>query len=71
MLGGVPGRYVEESHPMSVNGRPAIPALPARRGAYRARRDWLLTRLATCITVLAAAVAVLIVAAAAVTFTIT
>jgi len=56
---------------MSVNGRPAIPALPVRRGAHRARRDWLLTRLATCITVLAAAVAVLIVAAAAVTFTIT
>jgi hypothetical protein len=56
---------------MSVNGRLAIPALPARRGAHRASRDWLLTRLATCITVLAAAVAVLIVAPAAVTFTIT
>jgi hypothetical protein len=56
---------------MPSEGRLAIPALPARRGAQRARRDWVLTRLATCITVLAAAVAVLIVAAAAVTFTIT
>jgi hypothetical protein len=48
-----------------------MPVLPARRGAFRARRDWLVTRLATCVTVLSATVAVLIVAAAAVTFTIT
>jgi hypothetical protein len=56
---------------MPVHPRPAMPALPARRGAIRARRDWLVARVATCITVLAATVAVLIVAAAAVTFTIT
>jgi hypothetical protein len=56
---------------MPVHPRPAMPALPARRGAARARRDWFVTRLATCVTVLSATIAVLIVAAAAVTFTIT
>ena len=50
---------------------PLMPALPARRRAFRALRDWLERGLATCVTVLAATVAVLIVAAAAVTFTIT
>ena len=47
-----------------------MPALPERRGAFRARREWFVTKLATCVTVLSATVAVLIVAAAAVTFTI-
>ena len=56
---------------MPIQPRPAMSALPARRGAFRARRDWLVSGLATCVTVLAATVAVLIVAAAAVTFTIT
>lgn len=55
---------------MPVDSRPAIPVVPPRRAAYRARREWLVTRLATCITVLSATVAVLIVAAAAVAFTI-
>jgi hypothetical protein len=56
---------------MSVGLRSAIPTSPARQPAFRARRDQLVTRLATCITVLTAAIAVLIVAAAAVAFTIT
>jgi hypothetical protein len=56
---------------MPVDSRPAMPAVPPRRGALRARREWLVTRLATCITVLSATAAVLIVAAAAVAFTIT
>ena len=56
---------------MPVDSRPAMPAVPPRRGAFRARREWLVTKLATCITVLSATVAVLIVAAAAVAFTIT
>ena len=55
---------------MSVGSRPAIPTM-RRQPAFRARRDQLVTRLATCITVLTAATAVLIVAAAAVAFTIT
>jgi hypothetical protein len=54
---------------MSVGLRSAIPTMPARQPAFRARRDQLVTRLATCITVLTAAIAVLIVAAAAVAFT--
>lgn len=57
---------------MPVGQRPAMPALPERRrGAFRARREWLVAGLATCVTVLSATVAVLIVAAAAVTLTIT
>jgi hypothetical protein len=44
--------------------------MPARQPAFRTRRDRLVTRLATCITLLAAVIAVLIVAAAAVAFTI-
>ena len=51
---------------MSVGLRSAIPTMPARQPAFRARRDH-----ATCITVLTAAIAVLIVTAAAVAFTIT
>lgn len=56
---------------MSVGSRPAMPTMPARQPPFRARRDRLVTRLATCITGLTAAIAVLIVAAAAVAFTIT
>jgi hypothetical protein len=56
---------------MSVDSRPAMPAVPARRAAFKAPRDWFVTRVATCVTVLTAAIAVLIVAAAAVAFTIT
>jgi len=51
--------------------RPAMPSLPLREGAFKARRDWLLRRVATCITVLAAAIGVLVVAAAAVALAIT
>jgi hypothetical protein len=67
---GFPRIGVEEGHPMSFDSRPAIPTVPARRAAFKARRDWLVTRVATCITVLTAAIAVLIVAAVAVSFTI-
>jgi hypothetical protein len=56
---------------MPVDSRLAIPVVPPRRAAFRARQEWLLTKLATCVTVLSATVAVLIVAAAAVAFTIT
>ena len=56
---------------MSVGLRSAIPTMPARQPAFRARRDQVVTRLATCITVFTAAIAVLIVAAAAVAFAIT
>jgi hypothetical protein len=56
---------------MPVDPRPAMPIVPPRQAAFRARRNWLVTQLATCVTVLAAAAAVLIVAAAAVAFTIT
>ena len=56
---------------MSVGSRPAMPTMLARQPAFRARRDRLVTRLATCITVLTAVIAVLIVAAAAVAFAIT
>jgi hypothetical protein len=56
---------------MSVGLRSAMPTMPARQPAFRVRRDQLVTRLATCITVLTAAIAVLIVAATAVAFTIT
>jgi hypothetical protein len=56
---------------MSVDSRPAMPIMPLRQPAFRARRDRLVTSLATFVTVLTAAVAVLIVAAAAVGFTIT
>lgn len=56
---------------MPVDPRPAMPIVPPRQAAFRARRNWLVTQLATCVTVLAAAATVLIVAAAAVAFTIT
>ena len=42
-----------------------------RREAFRARREGLVRKLATCITVLTAAIAILFVAAAAVVITIT
>ena len=56
---------------MPVDPRPAMPIVPPRQAAFRARRNWLVAQLATCVTVLAAAAADLIVAAAAVAFTIT
>jgi hypothetical protein len=56
---------------MPVDPRPAMPIVPPRQAAFSARRNWLLAKLATCVTVLTAATAVLIVAAAAVAFTIT
>jgi hypothetical protein len=56
---------------MSAALRPAMPAMPPRQGVFRARRDWLLRRVATWISVLTAAFAVVIVAAAAVAFAIT
>jgi hypothetical protein len=56
---------------MSSTLRPAMPMVPPRQGAFRARRDWLLRRVATWISVFTAAFAVLIVAAAAVAFAIT
>jgi hypothetical protein len=62
---------VEESHPMPVDSRPAMPTVPARQAAFKARRDWLIARLAACLTVLTAAIAVLVAAAAAVTVAIT
>jgi len=46
--------------------RPAMPTVPPREGAFKARRDWLLRRLATALAAFAAAVAVLSAAAAAV-----
>jgi hypothetical protein len=55
---------------MSFDSRPAIPTMPTRRAPFKARRDWFVTTVATCITVLTAAIAVLIVAAVAVSFTI-
>ncbi len=54
---------------MPVEPRPALPAMPTRAAARR--RNWIITKLATCVTVLSAAIAVIIVAAAAVAFTIT
>jgi hypothetical protein len=56
---------------MPFDPRPAMPIIPPRQAAFSARRNWLLAKLATCVTVLTAATAVLIVAAAAVAFTIT
>jgi hypothetical protein len=56
---------------MSPVSRPAMPIVPPRRGAFRARRDWFLRTLATWISVFTAAFAVLFVAAAAVAFAIT
>jgi hypothetical protein len=55
---------------MQVKSRPAIPTVPPRQGAFKARRDGMWRRVATLITVLTAAIAVLVVAAAAVAFAI-
>jgi hypothetical protein len=55
---------------MQVKSRPAIPTVPPRQGAFKARRDGILRKFATLITVLTAAIAVLVVAAAAVAFAI-
>ena len=46
-----------------MHSRPAMPTVPPHRGAFRARRDWLITTLATSITVLTAAIAILVAAA--------
>ena len=54
-----------------MDSRPAIPTLPPHRAAFRAGREGLVRKLATCITVLTAAIAILFVAAAAVVITIT
>ena len=62
-------RRVEEG--ILMDSRPAIPTMPPHRAAFRARREGLMRKLATCITVLTAAIAVLFVAAAAVVITIT
>jgi hypothetical protein len=56
---------------MPFHQRLAIPVVPPRVGAFRARRDRLAQRVAMCITVLAALTGVLIVAAAAVALAIT
>jgi len=55
---------------MQVKSRPAMPTVPPRQGAFKARRDGILRQFATLITVLTAAIAVLVVAAAAVAFAI-
>ena len=63
-------RLGAEQGPMSADFRPTMPVVPPRQGARGARRDGLLRRIATCITVLTAMIAVLVVAAAAVAFAI-
>jgi hypothetical protein len=55
---------------MSIELRPAMPIVPPRAGTLGGRRDQLIRRLASLITVLAATTAVLVVAAAAVAFAI-
>jgi hypothetical protein len=61
----------EENRPMSVASRPAMPVMPVRQPTFRARRERLVSRLATYITVLTAVIAVLSVAAGTVALTIT
>jgi archaellum biogenesis protein FlaJ (TadC family) len=56
---------------MSVDVRPAMPAVFPRAVAFRARRDRMRRWFATIITVLTAAIAILVVAAAAVVMGIT
>jgi hypothetical protein len=56
---------------MPVQTRPAMPVLPLKLGAVRARRDRFAKRIAMCVTVVAALTGVLIVAAAAVALAIT
>jgi hypothetical protein len=55
---------------MPVDLRPAMPAVPPRQGAFKARRDRIARTVAGFITVLTAMIAVLVVAAAAVAFAI-
>jgi len=55
---------------MSIELRPAMPIVPPRAGTLGGRRDQVIRRVATLVTVLAAATAVVIVAAAAVAFAI-
>jgi hypothetical protein len=56
---------------MSVASRPAMPVIPVRQPTFRARRERLVSRLATYITVLTAVIAVLSVGAGTVALTIT
>jgi hypothetical protein len=56
---------------MSVDVRPAMPAVFPRAAAFRARRDRVRRWFATMVTVLTAAIAILVVAAAAVVMGIT
>jgi hypothetical protein len=63
-------RVGAEQGSTSADFRPAMPVVPPRQGARRARRDGLLRRIATGITALTAMIAVLVVAAAAVAFAI-
>jgi hypothetical protein len=56
---------------MSPALTPALPLVPPKLGAVRARRDGISEKLATGVTVLTATIAVFLVAAAAVAFTIT
>src|SRR5262249_32804542 len=61
----------KRTRPTMLQPRPAIPLLPPRLGAVRARQDRFAGRIAMCITVVAALTGVLIVAAAAVALAIT
>jgi hypothetical protein len=56
---------------MSVTSRPAIPSMRVRQPTFRARRERLVSGLATYITVLTAVIALLSVAAGTVALTIT
>jgi hypothetical protein len=56
---------------MLLQSRPAMPVLPPKLGAVRARRDRIAGRVAMLVTVVAALTGVLIVAAAAVALAIT
>jgi hypothetical protein len=56
---------------MPLHQRPAMPVVPLRLGAFRARQDRVAKRVAMFVTVLAALTGVLIVAAAAVALAIT
>ena len=61
----------KKSTDMPLQPRPAIPVIPPRLGAVRARRDRLAGRVAMLVTVFAALTGVLIVTAAAVALAIT
>ena len=63
------GNRLEATRPRP--SRPALPVLPPKLGAVRARRDRIAGRVAMLVTVVAALTGVLIVAAAAVALAIT